>query len=274
MKGLLLLLLLLAGPQAQAGPDDAKRVNVLMVGNSLVYVNNLPALFTALAAQQPGARHYGADLIAAPGGSIAERWQDGVAAAEIDKGQWQVLVLQERGGLLACLALAEHRGEPDCTASVAAHKKFAHLAQAHGMRVILLGTWGPDAIWQNQLGRGLRKLAESTGAEALDAGAPVREYAKAHPQTAMYSDQILHPTLDSSLLMAGELYRQIAGIAPQAVSLAIDAPLLPARARVDADRLLSAQPQLAGDGSVTRIEAERLRPLLEAAAASEGARHD
>lgn len=259
----MLLSMLIGWSSANAA---ATEVNVLLVGNSLAYVNNLPALFNGLAAQQPGPSRHRADLIAAPGGTIAERWQDGVAAREISGGHWQVLVLQEQGGLLACLAKPEQRNEANCAASVAAHRKFAELAAERHMRVILLGTWGPDAIWQSQLSRGLRKLADMTGAQALDAGPLVRSYAKANPQVSMYSDAMLHPTLDASLLMAVALYRMIGPGLPEAASFDLDAPLLPGLARVDADKLLSAQAQLAGDGAITRIDASRLQPLIEAVA--------
>jgi hypothetical protein len=206
-----------------------------------------------------------ADLLAAPGGSIAERWQDGIAAAEIGSGRWQVLVLQERGGVLACLGAPDTREGADCIASVAAHRKFAQLAKARGLRVILLGTWGPDSIWQARLSRGLRNLARTIGAETLDAGPPVRSFAKAHPQVAM-TDATLHPTLDASLLVAALLYRQVTGQPAPARPLQIPAALLPVNADIAADQLLSRQAQLAGDGAVTRIELARLQPLLDAAA--------
>jgi hypothetical protein len=265
---LLTLLLLLVGSPALAAASKPADLNILFVGNSLTYVNNLPALFNALAIAQNAAPAMHADLIAAPGGSIAERWSDGITATEIASGRWQVLVLQERGGLLACLALPERRGEADCTASLAAHRKFSALAKEHGMRVILLGTWGPDSIWQGQLSRGLRVLADSANADAFDAGPLVRAYAKAHPQTPMYSDEILHPTLDTSLLVAAGLYRRITGQVPVAAELEISAALLPARANVSGSILYSRQPQLAGDGATIHIGTARLQPLFAAIAAS------
>jgi hypothetical protein len=267
MKPLLLLLLCCVLGTAQAAASEP--VGVLLVGNSLSYVNNLPALFNALAAQQAGGARYRADLIAAPGGSIAERWRDGAAAAQIGSGHWQVLVLQERGGLLACLAQPAHRGDPDCVASVNAHRQFAVLARARGMRVIVLGTWGPDSIWQGQLSRGLRKLADSIDAQALDAGPPVRAYAKAHADTAMTSDAIGHPTLDASLLVAALLYRQLDGHPAQAGELQVAAPMLPANARVAADRLLSVQAP-PGAGAPQVIARGRLQSLLEASASAPG----
>jgi hypothetical protein len=83
----------------------------------------------------------------------------------------------------------------------------------------------------------------------------------------MYSDALLHPTLDASLLVAIDLYREIAGRIPRAAGFQISAPLLPGLARIDSGKLLSAQPQVAGDGTITHIEAARLLPLIAAVAA-------
>lgn len=240
---------------------DVAPLHVLVLGNSLSYANNLPALLNALDDAQPGPPRLHAELLAEPGGSLADRWDDGIAARELRTGRWQVLVLQERGGTLACLATPERRGEPECQASVAAHRNFAALAKASGARVVLLGTWGPDAIWQAQLGRGLRQLAGRVGAEPLDAGAMLRAQEKVHPSPAMTSDRIGHPTLDASLLIAQALYRQLTGRAADAVDFDVHAALLPPKARVLPGAFVSQQEQLRGDGTVTHIDAARLRAV-------------
>jgi hypothetical protein len=262
---LLLFALLGGGANAAPAPVEAPVARVLVLGNSLSYVNDMPALFNALDAAQPGPPRFHAELLAAPGGSIADRWRDGVAARELATGDWQVLVLQERGGTLACMATPPRRAEPDCQASIAAHRNFARLARAHGMQVVLLGTWGPDAIWQAQLGRGLRQLAAQAGATAVDAGAHLRAFAKAHPDHPMATDAIGHPSLDASLLVALDLYAQLAGHPAMAVDMETTAAMLPPNAQVRPDSLLSAQAELKGDGSPTRVTAARLRALLDGA---------
>jgi hypothetical protein len=264
-------LLCLAGAAAQATPatqaQPAPVSRVLLVGNSLLYVNHTPALFNAIADQQAATPRWQADMIGAPGGSLSERWNEGVVARELASGRWQALVLQERGGVLACLASPQSSEQPDCQASVGAHKRFIELANKHGVRAIVLGTWGPDALWQGKLGRGLRRVVSGSKAEALDLGPLVRDYGKAHPQVPMTRDEIGHPTLDASLLVAAALYRQLSGVAPEAKALQTGAPMLPPMARMEGDRLLSQQAQLAGDGTLTKVEAERLAPLFAAVAA-------
>lgn len=258
---LVLLLTALLACSARAGEN----ARVLIVGNSLTYVNHLPALFNGLVAAQPGGLRWQADLIGAPGGSLAERWSEGFVARELASGRWQALVLQERGGVLACQANAQARDEGECAASAMAHRRFIDLAQRNNVRVIVLGTWGPDAIWQGKLSRGGKRVAGK--AEFLDVGPLLRDYGKAHPDTKMTSDAIGHPTLDASLLVAGALHRQLTGDTSQALAFETRAPMLPPLARLEPDKLLSQQAQLAGDGRVTRIEAARMAPLLAAVAA-------
>jgi hypothetical protein len=260
----LLSLALLALP-AFAADAPVREARVLVVGNSLSYVNNLPALFNGIADAQSAGTHWQADMIGAPGGSLAERWSEGVVAQELASGKWQALVLQERGGSLACLADPQASADTECAATFSAHRKFIDLARQQQMRVIVLGTWGPDAIWQRKLGRGLRRVVAGTEAEALDTGPLVRDYGKAHG-VEMTIDS-LHPTLDASLLVAGALYRQLSGETPQPLAFATTAPMLPPLARMESKALLSQQAQLAGDGSATSVDATRLQPLFAAVAA-------
>ena len=262
----LIMLVVLASWSAQAFAGSAAP-RILMVGNSLSYVNNLPALFDALARLPPGGLAH-AELIAAPGGSIAERWDEGMVARELQSGRWNMLVLQERGGLLACLGKPGAADSGECPGSVKAHQNFARLGKQLGVRVILLGTWGPDSIWQGQLSRGLRRLATLTGAEALDAGPLVRAYGKSHPATPMYSDAILHPRIEASLLVAMALLRRLRGSLPAGSDLAIEGTMPPADAHPSARALLSDQPGLGLADSPTVIPESRLAPLLEAASTS------
>lgn len=258
-----MLIALVALPvQAIAASSSPK---VLLVGNSLSYVNNLPALFNGLARLSPVAGAAQAGLIAAPGGNITERWDDGVVARELQSGRWNVLVLQERGGLLACLGKPDAAESAECRASVRAHQNFARLGRQLGVRVVLLGTWGPDSIWQGQLSRGLRKLSALTGAEALDVGPLVRAYGKSHPETPMYSDAILHPRMEASLLVAMALLQRLAGSLPEASDLTIEATMPPANARPSAQSLMSNQPGLGAASAPTIISEAQLASLLSAA---------
>ena len=249
---------------AQAAQPPAE-YRVLMVGNSLTYTNNLPALLRAVGASQ------GATIItetyAAPGGSLAERWRDGHAADALRARKFDVVVLQEKGGKLAgCLSTAEQRKAP-CASSVHAYTEFANLAKAGGARTLIFNTWGPDDRWQGRLNRSARIVAEKSSAKVFNAAGALRALRKANPEVTLFPDGT-HPSTQASLMLALALYRDIAGTAPIARDLRVTAPLLPVNAAVSAGSALEAQPGLAGDGKATMVPASLIEPLVRALSAS------
>lgn len=282
LTAIVALLSFLTVAPARAQDAATAPVRVMFVGNSLVYANDLPRLLRALAAAQPGRRGIATSTWAAPGGTLAERWDDGHAAAALAASHWDVLVLQERGGLLACMASVERRREAQCRASERAHRQFTELAAANGTRVLLLSTWGKDAMRAGQRGNPRRKsrLDEATDAlamrlrnggadiEVVPAGALLREWSQVRQDAAAAFPDGTHPGLPASLVMAAQLYRAVAGEDAQAHDLRIDFPLLPANALVKADAPMETQPQIAGDGSVVVLKDAALAPYLEVARGS------
>ncbi len=263
---LIVLLLLSASCPAATSAETAapSKTRVLFVGNSLLYVNNLPRMASALAASQPGGPQVETATFVAPGGNLAQRWDDGHAADAMRKGAWEVLVLQERGGLLACMADADKRQEAECRNSQRAHRQFSELAKTRGVRVLLIATWGPDALWQQKLDRGVRTIARGSNAEVLPAGAVLRAYAATHPQAPLF-DAGFHTSLQGSLILAAQLYRAITGRDAQARDVTLDFPLLPPNASIKSNAPMESQQQIAGDGKRIVIKADALAPLLQAA---------
>jgi hypothetical protein len=247
-----------------AAPNARPTQRVLLIGNSLIYVQNVPGLLRALAASQPDGPLIETATFVAPGGTLAERWKDGAAAKALRENHWDVVVLQERGGLLACVASSEQRQQPECRASQRAHKRFAELAKSRGARVLLYGTWGPDSAWQQNLDRGLAAIARSTGAETAGLGEMLRAQDKHQPSAPMFSDGV-HASLEGAVMIAARLYRSIAGRAPIAADLELDFALLPANAAIKPEGPIERQPQLAGSGKPARISADSIAALLAVA---------
>lgn len=251
---------------ANAAPANAtpKTYRVLFVGNSLTYVNDLPATLRALAAAQPTPAKIETQTFVAPGGSLAERWDDGKAAAALGEGHWDAVVLQERGGLLACMVDPAQRTQPDCRASDHAHRDFAERATAAGARVLLLSTWGPDTQYQSKLDRAAKQLASRIDARVVPAGATLRTLAQRNGEKATFPDGI-HPSVLATLVMAVQLHEAIVGTAPQATDVTLDFALLPANAAIQPDTPMEAQPQLKGDGRKVLVKADAMAAAIEAA---------
>ncbi|MBP3984486.1 hypothetical protein J5837_08595 [Pseudoxanthomonas helianthi] len=267
--GLWLFAVASSGTASAAGAAERPVLRVLVVGNSLTYTNNLPGLLRALASAQENGPAISTTTYVLPGADLVWHWRNGTVAKAIDQGHWDMLVLQERGGILACLADSQHRGEPECLASSRAHRQFAELAGKKGVRVLLLGTWGPDATWQGNLDRGLRIAARSTQAKPVFAGTALRAYASSHPGQPLFTDAALHPTLPASLIVAAVLYRELAGQPAHARDLVLDFPLKPDASQLQGTSPMEPDPAFAGERKV--LPAATMAPLLEAASGHPGA---
>jgi hypothetical protein len=262
----LLLLLWIALDAPAAGP--AREWRVLFVGNSLTYVNNLPALLRALGESQGAA--ITTETWAAPGGTLADRWRGGHVAEALRTRRFDVVVLQEQGGhLAACMASAQEQRRAPCAASLRAYRDIARLAQEHGARTLLFQTWGPDRKWQDNLDRSLRMVSDRTSAPIFDAAGALEALHEALPETVLYPDG-RHPSTQASLMLALALYREVTGATPVARDLRVRAPLLPVNAAVAADAPIESQPGLAGNGAVTLVPAALLAPLLDALPGKDG----
>lgn len=248
--------------QAGDPADPARSTAVLFVGNSLTYVNNLPALLRALGDAQGAA--ISTETWAAPGGTLAERWREGHVAEALRERRFDVVVLQEQGGhLSACMASAQEQRKAPCAASLRAYRDIARLAREHGARTLLFQTWGPDEKWQARLDSSLRLVADQASASIFDAAGALEALHKAQPKGVLYPDGT-HPSTQASLMLALALYRDVTGATPIARDLRVRAPLLPVNAAVAADAPIEAQPGLAGSGAVTLVPAALLSPLLGA----------
>lgn len=246
---------------AQTPAAPARSYRVLLVGNSLTYTNNLPALLRAVGASQGVS--ITTETYAAPGGTVAERWHDGKAAEALRTRPFDAVVLQEIGTRLGCLASASQSRTAPCAASVQAHEGFTALAIEKGAKPLLFTTWARDDRGQGRINGGMRALAKKTGATVFDAAAAIEALHKAQPDTSPYPDGI-HPSTQASLMLAVSLYREITGTAPTAQALRVTAPLLPVNAAVAPDTALESQPAFAGNGKAVVVPASLIEPLVKA----------
>jgi hypothetical protein len=251
----------MAHAQSPAPAPAPKTYRVMFVGNSLTYVNNLPAMVRALAAAQPTPVRIETQTFVAPGGSLAERWKDGAAAKALGEGHWDALVLQERGGLLACMVDPEQRSSSECRLSDRAHRDFAARAKAVGARTYVLATWGPDDSWQARLDRAAKQMAARIDADVIPAGTTLRHYANQHGEKKTFPDGT-HPSVPATVIMAAQVYRALVGSDAQAADITIDFWLLPPNAALQPAHPIESQPHLQGDGKRMVFAAAAVAPLL------------
>lgn len=91
MTGPMRLLLLLAA--SAIGLVQPAPVRVLFIGNSLTYVNDLPAIVSAIG--QSEGHPISSEVVASPDFSLEDHWQRGEARAAIARGGWTTVILQQ-----------------------------------------------------------------------------------------------------------------------------------------------------------------------------------
>lgn len=193
-------------------PTRERPERVLFVGNSLIYRNDLPGQFAQLASAALG-RPVEAEMLARGGAHISHHVAAGVVQRELATGRYSALVLQEFGGGLRCHAELANFGFT-CEAAHAAHAELAMLAQQHGARPVLLGSYGMDARGASVLSQAEAELAVRIGALHVGLGDFPSLRAARPDWLWLDPEDGVHPGLDLSLLMALRTLKPLYGQLP------------------------------------------------------------
>ena len=95
MNKILLLLFLVASISANAGPSNITQdtINILFIGNSLTYSNNLPGLVEERGIQEN--LEIKTKVIALPNYALIDHWNDGTIQVEIKNGNYDYVFIQQ-----------------------------------------------------------------------------------------------------------------------------------------------------------------------------------
>lgn len=196
------------------GPADPP-LRVLFVGNSLTYTNNLPAVVEHLS-HLPGARPIEAGVVAFPNFSLGDHLAQGDAAVQIQRGNWDVVVLQQGPS-----ALPESRED-----LIASTRRFRELTRPGRARLALYGVWpASDRLTAfDSVTSSYAAAASAVGGVLLPAGrAWTLAWAK-RPALGLYGPDGFHPGPLGSLLAALVIYQGLTGqtltALPDAISIA------------------------------------------------------
>jgi hypothetical protein len=259
---LIALVMLLMPCLASAGKEPLR---VVFVGNSYTYVNDLPMLFRTLVQSQDASRDVETEAFVTPGGYLNERWRDGIVQQYLKTNRVDVLVLQEAGGWLRCADHPSLRSSFACTDSLRTHKRYAELATKLGIRTVILGTWGADVREQSAISRVTRRLSKAIDAVPADAGEAIIELRRLDTKAEIFTDRVLHPTPEVSMLAAIMVYTAIEGWLPKAQAIRFEQPLIGLHAQPDARLPLSVQFDALPRAKVRDISEERMKVLRRAA---------
>ncbi|HMN44528.1 MAG TPA: hypothetical protein PKE27_08150 [Povalibacter sp.] len=240
---------LLAACNSNDSPGS-EPARVLFLGNSVTYVGNLPAVFSALC--NASDRNCSAEMIVQGGATLTDRVDDDSLERPTVEDRFDYLILQERGGDLMGAQIDRSETQKHAESSAAT---LVRTAREHGMEPVLLGTYQGSSSASRAL-----VTAETVLAKALDAAyVPVSNYldcGRLKNGALRWLDRDgMHPGPELTLMMATSLYRELFGSFPPAGEIVVRAPIYPVSSGLSAEGFASAQPILPGTGASITYDA-------------------
>lgn len=189
-----------AGPTVATGGDG---IDVLFVGNSLTFENDMPGILKALldsAGLESRIESF------APGGwGLQDHWEAGRSRELIADGGWDVVILQQ--------GPSATEGRPSLLEYT---PRFAGEARAVGAEIGLYMVWPAEArLFDFQgVSDSYRMAAESVGGLLFPVGEAWRAVWRRDPDFDLYGADRFHPSPAASYLAALVFFEQLTGRSP------------------------------------------------------------
>lgn len=241
-----MLLVACGSSEPAAGPLDPAALNILFIGNSLTYTNDLPGMVEALISEA-GAGPVEVRSVAYPNFGLEDHWLNGTASAAIAQGPWDYVVMQQ--------GPSATEGRPSL---LEYSSRFAELIRAAGGEPALYMVWPSDARsfdWDGVLDS-YATAAASVNGVFLPAGEAWRVTWETSPSFRFYGPDGFHPNLHGTYLAALVIVERLAGISPVglarsfttqsgvAVAIAVDTAGLLQQAAAEANARLAESPSV------------------------------
>jgi hypothetical protein len=216
--GLIALIVILGFQQRQSkihqsGLSDASSLNVLFVGNSFTYVNDMPGLVKQLAEAAHEVKPF-VSVQETPGGYTLKRhWEDGKAVQLLQSSRWDYVVLQEQSQFLSFEQWQRFRDVHPYA------RQLNNLAWQNKAKLVLFMTWGYEkgdlenrtsdsfSDMQSRLTEGNMELAKDLSATVAPVGIAWRQALSRNPQLRLWGEDGRHPNLQGSYLAACVFYK-------------------------------------------------------------------
>lgn len=180
-------------PSQDPVPDPAATTRILFVGNSLTYVNDLPAVVRALA-DSAGIEGVQTAMIAKPDYALEDHWVDGQAPRVITGGGWHWVVMQQGPS-----------SQPDSRINLRTWTgTFSTLVRSKGGQPALYMVWPSLARFDDFEGssESYRLAADDVDGRLLAAGDAWRAAWRREPGLALYGADNFHPSVSGTYLAA------------------------------------------------------------------------
>lgn len=176
-----------------------KKINVLFLGNSLTYSNDLPELMKQVAASDSVEMSYRS--ICFPNYALIDHWNDGNAQQEIKSGKYNFVIVQQ----------GPSSQEEGRTYLIDWGLKFDSLCDKHRAKIVSYMVWPSKdrSVDFEGVYESYKLLADTTKGVFSPAGKAWQLVWEENPEFKLYSADNFHPNYRGSLLAAMVIYGSI-----------------------------------------------------------------
>src|ERR1700722_806632 len=204
--GFLLFVLVLLPGQRPISAQETKPLQILFIGNSHTYVNDLPKMVAELA--KAGGQRVIITERETPGGwSYKKQWEGNKAVPKIQSKKWDYVVLQDHStGALAARDDMFVYG-----------KKLHEAAKKQGAKTLLYMTWARQDKpgEQAQITQAFKDLGKELGVPVVPAGEAWGMALKADPKLVLHNKDKNHAAPAGTYLTACCFYATLFGKSPE-----------------------------------------------------------
>jgi hypothetical protein len=191
-RNLFFALLIYVVPQVVAG----QRINVLYVGNSLTYINNLPQIVKLIAESEGVEMSY--RVLAFPNYALEDHWNEGSAKREIASGKYDFVVVQQGPS-------SQQEGRAMLLND---GLKFAKVCAANNTQLAFFTVWPSKERFGDFAGviKSYKLAADSTKSILCPVGQAWLKVWEREPGFVLYGEDNFHPDYSGSFLAALVIY--------------------------------------------------------------------
>ncbi len=182
-------------------PDQSQPSQILFIGNSYTYVNDLPGMVEAMASQV--GVHLDVSSVVAGGVSLEDHWNDGTARSRLEAHRWDVVILQQGPSSLpeSRVNLLEYAG------------RFGPIIRSAGARAAFYSVWPEKArLFAYEAAReSYTAAADSLHGMLFPASEAWLAAWRRDSTLELYGPDGLHPTVMGTYLVALGMVSQLTG---------------------------------------------------------------
>ncbi len=178
---------------------NAKEFDILFIGNSLTYVNNLPQLIKKHAAQK-GVK-INTKMIAFPNYAIEDHWNDGQVQKLISSKVYDFVILQQGPS-------SQSDGRKML---IEFGKKYSNLCKLHEVRLCYFMVW-PSLNYYHSFDGVIKNYTDAAAinnAVLLPVGQIWKDYVDSTNSTEYYGQDRFHPSIKGSQISAKVIFEYL-----------------------------------------------------------------